>query len=33
MAEMEEGRSFFKILTGKLTVKISLGRFRHIWEA
>ena len=29
---MEEVRSAFKILTGKLTVKSPLGRPRHRWE-
>ena len=29
---MEEGRSSFKILTGKLTEKRSLGRPRRRWE-
>ena len=29
---MEEGRSAFKILTGKPTGKISLGRPRRKWE-
>ena len=29
---MEEGRSSFKILTGKLTGKRSLGRSRRSWE-
>ena len=29
---MEEGRSAFKILTGKPTGKRSLGRPRHRWE-
>ena len=29
---MEEGRSAFKILTGKLTGKRPLGRPRHRWE-
>ena len=29
---MEEGRSAFKILTGKPTGKRLLGRPRHIWE-
>ena len=29
---MEEGRSAFKILTGKHTGKRSLGRPRHSWE-
>ena len=29
---MEEGRSAFKILTGKPTVKRSLGRPRSRWE-
>ena len=29
---MEEGRSAFKILTGKLTGKRSLGRPRRKWE-
>ena len=32
MARMEEGRSAFKILTGKPTGKRSLGRFRRRWE-
>ena len=29
---MEEGRSAFKILTGKPTGKRSLGRHRHRWD-
>ena len=29
---MEEGRSAFKILTGKRTGKRSLGRLRRRWE-
>ena len=29
---MEEGRSAFKILTGKSTGKIPLGRPRHRWK-
>ena len=29
---MEEGRSAFKILTGKPTGKRPLGRRRHRWE-
>ena len=29
---MEEGRSAFKILTGKSTGKRPLGRPRHRWE-
>ena len=29
---MEEGRSAFKILTGKPTEKRPLGRPRHRWE-
>ena len=29
---MEEGRSAFKILTGKLTEKRPLERARHRWE-
>ena len=29
---MEEGRSAFKILPGKPTGKISLGRARRTWE-
>ena len=29
---MEEGRSVFKILTGKLTEKGHLGRSTHRWE-
>ena len=29
---MEEGRSAFKILTGKPTGKRALGRPRRIWE-
>ena len=29
---MEEGRSALKILTGKPTSKIPLGRPRHRWE-
>ena len=32
VARMEEGRSGFKILTGKLTGKRSLGRPRRRWE-
>ena len=32
VARMEEGRSAFKILTGKPTRKRPLGRPRHIWE-
>ena len=32
VARMEEGRSAFKILTGKPTGKIPLGRPRHRWE-
>ena len=32
VARMEEGRSAFKILTGKPTGKRSLGRPRHRWE-
>ena len=32
VARMEEGRSAFKILTGKPTVKRPLGRPRRIWE-
>ena len=32
VARMEEGRSAFKILTGKPTGKRPLGRPRHIWE-
>ena len=32
VARMEEGRSAFKILTGKPTVKIPLGRPRRRWE-
>ena len=32
VARMEEGRSAFKILTGKTTGKRSLGRPRHRWE-
>ena len=32
LARMEEGRSAFKILTGKPTGKRSLGRPRHRWE-
>ena len=31
-ARMEEGRSAFKILTGKPTGKIPLGRPRRRWE-
>ena len=30
---MEEGRSAFKILTGKPTGKRPLGRPRHRWES
>ena len=30
---MEEGRSAFKILTGKPTGKRSFGRLRRRWEA
>ena len=32
VARMENGRSAFKILTGKPTGKRSLGRPRHKWE-
>ena len=32
VARMQEGRSAFKILTGKPTGKIPLGRPRHRWE-
>ena len=32
VARMEEGSSGFKILTGKPTGKIPLGRPRRIWE-
>ena len=32
VAGMEEGRSAFKILTGKPTGKRPLGRPRHRWE-
>ena len=32
VARMEEGRSAFKILTGKPTRKTSLGRPRRRWE-
>ena len=32
VARMEEGRSVFKILTGKSTGKRPLGRPRHRWE-
>ena len=32
IARMEEGRSAFKILTGKTTVKATLGRPRRRWE-
>ena len=32
VARMEEGRSAFKILTGKPTGKRPLGRPRHRWE-
>ena len=32
VARMEEGRSAFKILTGRPTRKRSLGRPRRIWE-
>ena len=32
VARMEEGRSSFKILTGKPTGKRTLGRPRRIWE-
>jgi hypothetical protein len=32
VARMEEGRSGFKILTGKPTGKRALGRPRHRWE-
>ena len=31
-SQMEEGMSAFKILTGKPTGKIPLGRTRHRWE-
>ena len=33
VARMEEGRSAFKILTGKPTGKRPLGRPRRRWEA
>ena len=33
VAKMEEGRSAFKILTGKPTGKRPLGRPRRTWEA
>jgi hypothetical protein len=32
VARMEEGRSAFKILTGKPTGKVPLRRPRHRWE-
>ena len=32
VTRMEEGRSAFKILTGKPTGKIPLGRHRRRWE-
>ena len=32
VARMEEGRSAFKILTGKPTGKRPLGKPRRIWE-
>ena len=32
VARKEEGRSAFKILTGKPTNKIPLGRPKHRWE-
>ena len=32
LARMEEGRSTFKILTGKPTGKRHLGRLRRTWE-
>ena len=32
VAKMEEGRSAFKIITGKLTGKRPLGRPRCRWE-
>ena len=32
VARMEEGRSAFKLLTGKPTGKTPLGRPRHRWE-
>ena len=32
VVRMEEGRSAFKILTGKLTGKRNLGRPRYRWE-
>ena len=32
IARLEKGRSDFKILTGKLTGKRSLGRPRRRWE-
>ena len=32
VARMEEGRSAFKILTGKPTGKRPSGRLRHRWE-
>ena len=32
VARMEEGRSVFKILTGKPAGKRPLGRPRHRWE-
>ena len=32
VARMEEGRSAFKMLTGKPTGKRPLGRLRHRWE-
>jgi hypothetical protein len=32
LARMEEGRNTFKIVTGKLTGKIPLGRPRRRWK-
>ena len=32
ITRMEEGRTVFKIVTGKPTGKRSLGRPRHRWE-
>ena len=32
VAKMEEGRSAFKILSGKPTGKRPLGRLKHRWE-
>ena len=32
VVRMEDGRSAFKILTGKPTEKIHLGKLRRTWE-